>query len=92
MAAVVNHLAENQSVKFDPKEYLTRTLPRQPGDVMKVIPMHGHGSFRVNWYSSKASQQGSMPGLNFGYIRESKYLFCRLNAQGTPEITYPAKQ
>ena len=92
MASVLDHLAEREPVTFDPKEYLARTLPRQSGDILKVIPMHGRDSFRVNWCSSKASQQGAMPGLNFAYIRESKFLFCRLNSQGSPEITYPAKQ
>jgi len=92
MAVVVNHPAENEPVKFDPREYLARTLPRQSGDILKVIPMHGRDSFRVNWCSSKASPQGSVPGLNIAYIRESKFLFCRLNSQGAPEVTYPAKQ
>lgn len=77
---------------FDAKEYLKRTLPRNPGDLLKVFPMRGRGSFRVNWYSSRASEKSTIPGLNIAYIRESKFLFCRLNAAGTPEITYPAKQ
>ena len=78
--------------EFDAKGYLKRTLPRQPGDILKIFPMHGAGSFRVNWYSSRASQNATIPGLNIAYIRESKFLFCRLNAAGTPEITYPDKQ
>jgi len=92
MAAGLDHLAENEPVQFDAQEYLARTLPRQSGDILKVIPIHARDSFRVNWCHSKASQQGSMLGLNIAYIRESKFLFCRLNAQGSPEITYPAKQ
>src|ERR1035437_7119250 len=78
--------------EFDAKRYLQRTLPRKPGDLLKVYPMKGRDSFRVNWYSNKASQQATIPGLNIVCIRESKFLFCRLNAAGTPEITYPAKQ
>jgi hypothetical protein len=78
--------------KFDAKEYLGRTLPRKPGDLLKIFPMHGGNSFRVNWYASRDSQERAIPGLNIAYIRESKFLYCRLNAQGTPEITYPAKQ
>ena len=77
---------------FDAEEFLERTLPRKPGDQIKIFPMHGSGSFRVNWYSSRASEKSTIPGLNIAYIRESKFLFCRLNVEGTPEITYPAKQ
>ena len=85
-------LVAGHEPEFDAKEYLERTLSRKPGDMLKVIPMQGRDSFRVNWYSSKTSQQATIPGLSIAYIRESKFLFCRLNAEGTPEITYPAKQ
>ncbi|MEI8195295.1 MAG: hypothetical protein WCI73_05240 [Phycisphaerae bacterium] len=77
--------------KFDAREYLKRTLPRQPGDFLKIVAMHRPDSFRVNWYSNRASE-GTIPGLNIARIRESKFLYCRLNAEGRPEITYPAKQ
>ena len=78
--------------EFDAKAYLERTLPRKPGDLLKVIAVHGRDAFRVNWYNNPAAQRGAIPGLNISYIRESKYLFCSLNAEGTPEIAYPAKQ
>ena len=73
-------------------KFLEQTLPRQPGDQLKVFPMHGHGAFRVNWYGHRAAQGTTIPGLNICYIRESKFLYCRVNASGTPEITYPARQ
>ena len=76
---------------FDAKEYLKRTLPRQPGDFLKIFSMHKPDAFRVNWYSNRQSA-GTIPGLNIACIRESKFLYCRLNAEGAPEITYPAKQ
>ena|ERR1035437_360010 len=84
--------AKGDEPKFDAKRYLQRTLPRKPGDLLKVFSMQRRDSFRVNWYSNKASQQATIPGLNIAHIRESKFLFCRLNTEGTPEITYPAKQ
>ena len=84
--------AKSRAPEFDAKAYLERALPRKPGDLLKVFPMRGRDSFRANWYSSKASQQATIPGLSIAYIRESRFLFCRLNAEGTPEITYPAKQ
>ena len=77
---------------FNAKAYLEKSLPRNPGDFLKVYPMHRRGSFRVNWYGRQASPEAAIPGLNIAYIRESKFLFCRLNAEGMPEITYPAKQ
>jgi hypothetical protein len=78
--------------EFDAKSYLERTLPREPGDLLKVCPMHQRQSFRVNWYASQAAEGATIPGLSFRSIRESKFLFCRLNAEGKPEITYPARQ
>jgi hypothetical protein len=83
---------KKRETSFNAKEYLERTLSRKPGDFLKIFPMKRGDSFRVNWYSSRASQQATIPGLNIAYIRESKFLFCRLNAEGTPEITYPARQ
>ena len=97
MAATELPAEEEESVqkpalKFDALEYLKRTLSRQPGDLLKIFPMHARDSFRVNWYAHRAAEAGAMPGLNITYIRESKFLFCRLNAEGAPEITYPARQ
>ena len=83
--------AKKTAPKFDAGAYLQRTLPRQPGDLLKVFPMHGRHSFRVNWYNQKPTQQASIPGLNISYIRDSKFLTCRLNEEGTPEIIYAAK-
>jgi len=77
---------------FNAAAYLERTLPRKPGDFLKVFPMHNRSSFRVNWYANRPPEKATMPGLNIAYVRESKFLFCRLNVQGTPEITYPDKQ
>ena len=84
--------AKKAEPKFDAKEYLKRTLPRQPGDFLKIFQMHARGSFRVNWYAHRISEGAAIPGLNIAFIRESKFLYCRLNAEGTPEITYPARQ
>ena len=82
---------ESRQERFNAKEYLERTLPRKSGDLLKVFPMQVRDSFRVNWYSSRATD-ATIPGLGIVHIRESKFLFCRLNAEGMPEITYPAKQ
>lgn len=98
MAPTLEHPAEEDPVqrdesKFNAEEYLKRTLPRQPGDMLKVCPMHGRQSFRVNWYNIRPNPKATIPGLGTAYIvRESKFLYCHLNAGGTPEITYPAKQ
>ncbi len=98
MAPMLEHPAEEEqppqgrASKFDAAAYLKRTLPRQPGDTLKVFPLRGRDAFRVNWYSSRPSHTATLPGLNIAYIRESKFLYCRLNAAGTPEITYPARQ
>jgi hypothetical protein len=78
--------------KFNAKEYLERSLPRDHGDLLKVFPMHNRDSFRVNWYCHQASQGAVMPGLTVLRIRDSKFLYCRLNAEGQPEISYPEKQ
>ena len=83
--------AKKAETKFDAMEYIKRTLSRQPGDFLKIFQMHSPTSFRVNWYANRPAE-GAMPGLNIAFIRESKFLFCRLNAEGAPEITYPAKQ
>ena len=73
-------------------EHLERTLPRNPGDLLKVFPMPDRQAFRVNWYASRTPEKATISGLKIAYVRDSKFLFCRLNAEGAPEITYPAKQ
>jgi hypothetical protein len=88
----VSETAKSAKPKFDAPAYLERTLPRTPGDHVKVFPMHGRNSYRVNWYNVAASQKATMPGLRTTYIRESKFLYCSLSAEGVPEITYPARQ
>ena len=81
-----------QPSAFDAKKHLERNLPRQTGDVLKVVQIPGSNSFRVNWYDAKLAHTTAIPGLSIAYIRESKFLSCFLDAQGNPEITYPAKQ
>ena len=78
--------------KFDAKTFLERTLPQHKGDILKVTQISQSDSFRVNWYTGQVAQNATLQGLTILHIRESKFLFCRLDANGKPEITYPAKQ
>ena len=74
--------AKSREIAFDAEEYLERTLPRQPGDFLKVFPMHNRSSFRVNWYSNHTTTRTTMLGLHVSYIRESKFLFCPAKRPG----------
>ena len=51
---------KSRAPEFDAEEYLERTLTRNPGDLRKVFLMQGRHWFRVNWYSSRASQEATI--------------------------------
>jgi hypothetical protein len=96
-SALKNPSGEHEPIEvarssFNAREYLERTLPRNHGDLMKIFPMNHRDSFRVNWYSNQVSEGAIIPGLTILFIRDSKFLYCRLNADGKPEISYPEKQ
>jgi hypothetical protein len=76
---------------FDAKAFLELTLPQQSGDVLKVTPIPPGDSFRVNWYAGRADQTTARC-VSVLYIRDSKFLYCRLDDNGEARITYPRKQ
>ena len=78
--------------KFDAKRYLEQNLSKEPGDTLRVYAMPQGSAFRVNWYCALERRAAEIPGLNPLHVRQSRFLYCRLDAQGNPEITYPAKQ
>jgi len=77
---------------FDGKRYLEQTLHRKAGEIIKVVRIPHTDSYRVNWYNPSQNMTAAIPGPSIMYIRESKFLFCRLDAEGKPQITYPARQ
>lgn len=78
--------------RFDATEFLQHNLTRRPGDVLKVTRIPHTDFYRCNWYDRTASAGAQIPGLTVHYIRESKFLTCRLDPAGNPVITYPPRQ
>ena len=73
-------------------EHLKRVLPRQVGDILRITPIPGTHSFRANWFDTRVVGTRSVPGLSIAYIRHSTFLHCRMGDDGTPQISYPARQ
>ncbi len=78
--------------RYDATEFLQHHLTRLPGDVLKITRIPQSDFYRANWYGPQVSSNPQIPGLAVRYIRDSKFLSCRLNDEGTPVITYPPRQ
>ena len=78
--------------KFNAQHYLETTLKRRPHELMTVVRIPESDAFRVNWYAIRPDQTSAIAGMSIRYIRESQFLFCRLDANGKPCIVFPTRQ
>lgn len=78
--------------RYDATEFLQHHLSRLPGDVLKITRIPHTDFYRANWFGQQAATNPHIPGLAIRYIRDSKFLSCRLGPSGAPVITYPPRQ
>ena len=84
--------AVKHSKMYDATDHLLQSLARKAGEMIKVRRIPETSSYRVNWYYPCVDANRTIPGLTVRYIRQSQFLNCSLNDEGTPVITYPIRQ